>query len=105
MYREFLPITCSRQICGLTRRQTLFARHILAGSHRIASLLSALQFHGLTTQAPFEVWLAIDEKARLPKVEYPPLRVARFSGPALRSGIKEHRIEGVAVQDYIPANA
>ena len=71
--------------------------------HGVVCLLSALQFHELTTQAPFEVWLAIDEKARLPKVEYPPLRVVRFSGPALESGIKEHRIEGVAVKVYTPA--
>ena len=71
--------------------------------HGIVCLLSALQFHELTTQAPFEVWLAIAEKARLPKVEYPPLRVVRFSGLALESGIKEHRIEGVAVKVYTPA--
>ena len=71
--------------------------------HGVVCLLSALQFHELTTQAPFEVWLAIDEKARLPKVEYPPLRVVRFSGPALEDGIKEHRIEGVAVRVYAPA--
>jgi predicted transcriptional regulator of viral defense system len=71
--------------------------------HGIVCLLSALQFHELTTQAPFEVWLAIAEKARLPKVEYPPLRVVRFSGPALESGIKEHHIEGVAVKVYTPA--
>ena len=72
-------------------------------SHGVVCLLSALQFHELTTQAPFEVWLAINEKARLPKVEYPPLRVVRFSGPALENGIKEHRIEGVAVKVYTPA--
>ena len=71
--------------------------------HGVVCLLSALQFHELTTHAPFEVWLAIDEKARLPKVEYPPLRVVRFSGPALENGIKEHRIEGVAVKVYTPA--
>jgi len=47
----------------------------------IVCLLSALRFHELTTQTPFEVWLAIDEKARLPKVEYPLLRVVRFAGP------------------------
>ena len=63
--------------------------------HGRVCLLSALQFHGLTTQAPFEVWLAIGEKARLPKVDYPPLRIVRFSGAALKDGIKEHRIEGV----------
>ena len=71
--------------------------------HGVVCLLSALQFYELTTQAPFEVWLAIDEKARLPKVEYPPLRVVRFSGPALKNGIKEHRIEGMAVKVYAPA--
>src|SRR4051794_35047535 len=36
--------------------------------HSVVCLLSALRFHGLTTQAPFEVWLAIDHKARLPRV-------------------------------------
>jgi predicted transcriptional regulator of viral defense system len=71
--------------------------------HGVVCLLSALQLHELTTQAPFEVWLAISEKARLPKVDYPPLRVVRFSGPALEDGIKEQRIEGVLVKVYTPA--
>jgi predicted transcriptional regulator of viral defense system len=69
----------------------------------VVCLLSALQFHEITTQAPFEVWLAIGEKARLPKVDYPPIRVVRFSGPAMEIGIKEHRIEGVGVKVYSPA--
>ena len=38
----------------------------------VVCLLSALRFHDLTTQAPFEVWLAIDNKAATPKLEYPP---------------------------------
>jgi predicted transcriptional regulator of viral defense system len=71
--------------------------------HAVVCLLSALQFHELTTQAPFEVWLAIGEKARLPKVDYPPLRIVRFSGPALEDGITAHRIEGVTVNGYSPA--
>jgi predicted transcriptional regulator of viral defense system len=33
----------------------------------IVCLLSALRFHGLTTQNPFEVWLAIDRKAWRPR--------------------------------------
>jgi len=69
----------------------------------VVCLLSALRFHELTTQAPFEVWLAIGEKAWRPRVEYPPLRIARFSGTALRAGIEEHRIEGVTVHVYSPA--
>jgi predicted transcriptional regulator of viral defense system len=71
--------------------------------HGVVCLLSALQFHELTTQTPFEVWLAIGEKARLPKVDYPPIRIARFSGKAMEFGIQEHCVEGVAVKVYGPA--
>ncbi len=35
----------------------------------VVCLLSALRFHELTTQAPFEVWLAIGEKAWRPRVD------------------------------------
>lgn len=69
----------------------------------VVCLLSALQFHGLTTQAPFEVWMALGEKAWLPRVDYPPLRIVRFSGPALTTGVEEHPISGVAVKVYNPA--
>jgi predicted transcriptional regulator of viral defense system len=71
--------------------------------HGVVCLLSALQFHELTSQAPFEVWLAIGEKARLPKVDYPPLRIVRFSGAALEQGIVPHPFEGVTVNVYSPA--
>ncbi|NLX95436.1 MAG: transcriptional regulator [Rhodopirellula sp.] len=71
--------------------------------HGVVCLLSALEFQELTTQSPFEVWLAIGEKARRPKVDYPPLRVMRFSGRALEYGIESHRIEGVEVRIYSPA--
>ena len=43
-------------------------------------LLTALRIHGLTTQAPHEVWVAISPIARAPKVSYPPLRIVRLSG-------------------------
>jgi predicted transcriptional regulator of viral defense system len=64
----------------------------------IISLLSALRFHGLTTQAPFEVWLAIENKAIAPKLEYPPLRIVRFSGDALTEGVEEHIVDGVTIR-------
>ena len=66
-------------------------------------LLSALRFHELTTESPFEVWLAINRKARLPKIDYPPLRIVRFSGDALTFGLQSHEIEGVPVRIYSPA--
>jgi predicted transcriptional regulator of viral defense system len=67
------------------------------------ALLSALQFHELTTQIPHEVWLAIDVRARHPKLDYPPLRIVRFSGAALSFGVEQHRIAGVPVNVYTPA--
>jgi len=69
----------------------------------VVCLLSALRFHELTTQAPFEVWLAIAEKAWRPRLDYPPLRIVRFSSVALESGVEEHQIEGVTIPIFTPA--
>lgn len=69
----------------------------------VVCLLSALQFHGLTTQAPFEVWIALDEKADRPRIDSPPLRIVRFSGAALTYGIEEHTIENLMARIYSPA--
>ncbi len=66
-------------------------------------LLSALRFHGLTTQAPFEVWIAVDVKAERPRVDYPPIRIAWFSGRALTEGVEVHKVEGVDVRIYSAA--
>lgn len=64
----------------------------------IVCLLSALRLHELTTQSPFEVWLAIPNKARVPKRGYPRLRIVRFSGAALTEGVEEHLSDGVPVR-------
>jgi len=71
--------------------------------HGVVCLLSALRFHDLTTQSPFEVWMAIDRKARLPKEEIIPLRIVRFSGRSLTAGVEKHSINGVKVSVYNPA--
>ncbi len=64
----------------------------------IVCLLSALRVHILTTQSPFEVWLGIPNKARAPRMDYPPLRIVRFTGPALIDGIEVRLIDGVDVR-------
>ena len=71
--------------------------------HGVVCLLSALRFHGRTTQSPSEVWLAIGNKAWRPQVDYPPLRFVRFSERTLEAGVEEHSIEGVLVRIYNPA--
>lgn len=69
----------------------------------VICLLSALRFHELTTQNPFEVWMAIDQKAWRPRRGRPRLRIVHLSGAALKSGVDEHRIGGVTVRVYSPA--
>jgi len=71
--------------------------------HGVICLLSALRFHEIGTANPFEVWMALDQGVRHPQVEYPPLRIVRFSGKALEEGIERYRIEGVRVKVYGPA--
>ncbi len=69
----------------------------------VICLLTALRLHNLTTQQPAEVWIALPEKARRPSLDYPRLRVARFSGDALTEGIELRKIEGVTVRVYSAA--
>lgn len=103
---------------GLLERQArgiyVASQHRVSAQHSLAQvakrvpagvicLLSALRFHGLTTQSPAEVWIALPEKARRPKLDSPRLRVARFSGAALSEGIETHRVEGVEVRIYSAA--
>jgi predicted transcriptional regulator of viral defense system len=66
----------------------------------VVCLLSALRFHEITTQNPFQIWIALPEKARKPRMEYPPIRVVRFSGTSLTEGVETHKIEGVEVRVY-----
>lgn len=71
-----------------------------AAPHAVVCLLSALSFHGIGTQLPGDVWIAIDRRVRRPQLAYPRLRVVRFGGPALTEGVEEHRVEGTRVKVY-----
>lgn len=69
----------------------------------VVCLLTALRVHGLGTQNPKAVWLAIDRKAAVPRLKYPRLRIVRFSKLALTQGVDERRMEGVLVRLTSPA--
>ena len=91
--RRSARIACTRKTRRRPRRD----------KDRAVPRRTALRFHDLTTQSPFEVWLAIGEKSRLPRFDNPPLRIVRFSKRALTYGVQERRIEGVPVQVFSPA--
>ncbi len=69
----------------------------------VVCLLSALSYHGVGTQNPFEVWIAIGAKDRRPVTGNPHLRIARFSKRALEFGVGTHDIEGVPVRIFSAA--
>jgi predicted transcriptional regulator of viral defense system len=66
-------------------------------------LISALEFHELTTQVPHSVWIMIDRANRRPKIDHPPIRVIYASGNALTYNVETHEIEGVEVRVTDPA--
>jgi len=71
--------------------------------HGILCLLSALAYHGIGTQNPHEIWMAIDGKAWRPRLDHPPMRFMRFSGLALSHGVmKVNAVNGI-VRVYTPA--
>lgn len=86
----------------LTERQHLAeaARLVPSG---VICLLSALRFHGLTTQNPFEVWMAIDRKAWRPRVTKPALRLFYLSGDSLTEGVEDHEVSNVEVRVFSAA--
>ncbi|NEW86217.1 transcriptional regulator [Rhodopseudomonas sp. WA056] len=69
----------------------------------VVCLVSALAFHELTDTIPPRIWIAIGPKDWKPRVTQPLLQFVRFGGKVLKSGIEEHRIEGVTVRIYNPA--
>lgn len=69
----------------------------------IVCLLSALAIHDIGTQQPPEVWIALDRKARKPRLDELPVNVVRFSGPMLHHGITTRRIQGVPMHITNPA--
>jgi predicted transcriptional regulator of viral defense system len=69
----------------------------------VICLLSALRFHEIGTQAPHEVWMAINRRAAQPRSKHPKMRIVRFSGKALTEGVDVHTIEGIPVKIYNPA--
>jgi len=69
----------------------------------VICLLSALRFHDLTTQNPFEVWFAMERSTWIPKVDTVGLRVFSFSPKVYEAGVETHVISGVTVKVYSPA--
>src|SRR6202023_957806 len=67
----------------------------------VVCLISALAFHGITTQVPRVVHLAVSRGryAGL-RLRTPPVKIYRFDAATFDQGIETHRIDGVTVRIY-----
>jgi predicted transcriptional regulator of viral defense system len=63
-------------------------------------LLTALQFHELTTQLPRQAWIAMPRGSHVPRIDYPPIRMIQASGEVYSTGIEIHTIDRVKVRVY-----
>jgi predicted transcriptional regulator of viral defense system len=66
----------------------------------VLCLLSALRFHEIGTQNPYEVWIAVPRKSRPPQKRTVSLQVVRMSPPQYEEGVENHTLEGVNVKVY-----
>ncbi len=75
----------------------------LKSPRAVFCLLTALQFHELTTQLPREIWIAMPQGSRTPRMDYPPIKLVRFSGKTYSEGIQTVVCDRVAIKIYNPA--
>ncbi len=66
----------------------------------VICLISALSHHGMTTQIPHAVSVAVPRGARMPSLDSPPVHAYKFSDDAFKAGIETHRIDDVSVRIY-----
>ena len=107
MYRNGELIKVGRGLYALPGAQTSESLSLAEVAKRVPNavicLISALEFHNLTTQVAHSVWIAIENKKWEPAFEYPPLEIVRFTGPAFSFGVEEHEIDRIPVNIYSPA--
>ncbi|MFG6459778.1 type IV toxin-antitoxin system AbiEi family antitoxin domain-containing protein [Roseateles sp. BYS96W] len=63
-------------------------------------LLTALQFHELTTQLPRQIWIAMPRGSHVPRIDYPPIRMVQMTGDVYAEGIETVQRDGVALRVY-----
>jgi len=107
LYRNGDLIRVGRGLYALPGAQTSESLSLAEVAKRVPNavicLISALEFHHITTQIAHSVWIAIENKQWEPRFEYPPIEIVRFSGPAFSFGVEEHEVDRIKVKIYSPA--
>ena len=83
------------------------AQHSLAEAAQrypggVICLISALAFHGIGTQIPYETWIMRRDRKMAP-IQGPPVRFVYSSEPIFSFGVQAHVIGGVEIKVTAPA--
>jgi predicted transcriptional regulator of viral defense system len=97
----------SRGLYRLVELPPLGSPDLVSASMRVPTgvicLISALSFYEITTQIPHEIYLAVSRNSQVPQIDYPPVRIFRFSNSAYTEGIELQKVDGMPIRIYNPA--
>lgn len=88
-----LPSRASSEHEGLAAVATKIPRAVFC-------LLTALQFHELTTQLPRQIWIAMPRGSHAPQVDYPPIKMIQMGGDAFTAGVETVERDGITMHVY-----
>lgn len=96
-----------RGVYQLNEREPLGSPDLVIVAQKIPAavicLISALDLHELTDQIPHQVHIALPRTSRDPVMDYPPVKVCRFSEETLNTGVEIQKIDGVDINVFNPA--
>lgn len=96
--------TMSRGVHRLREMPLDGSDDLISVAHRVPRgricLISALAFHGLTTQIPRFIYCAIPHADFLPRIDFPPVKFFRFSKASYEAGVEHHEMSGIRVAIY-----
>lgn len=87
---------------AMTRPEDIVQLLSLKHPRLVMSLLSALQFHGLTTQIPQELFLSVPRGSRIPRVSFCQLNVKQSLPELMKIGAEVHHGEWGAFKVFNP---
>lgn len=107
MRDEGMIVELSRGLYRIAKMKNLSSPDLVIVASKVPSgiicLISALSCHGITTQIPHEVHVAIARNAQTPRIDYPPVKTYRFCDASFEAGIEEHTIDGMKIKIFSAA--
>jgi predicted transcriptional regulator of viral defense system len=107
MLQEGIIEKLSRGLYRLVGLPALGNPDLVSVSKRVPNgvicLISALAFYEITNQIPHEIYLAVSRNSQVPQIDYPPVRIFRFSNSAYTEGIELEKVDGMLIRMYSPA--